>query len=95
MRSADPSAYDQFVEITSFTSSATPFKAGFRALMLTHSGLATVTFNIQQLVGGSLATAKAIQVDVGAGNLTRILPVSGETVYISNLTSGAKVYALI
>jgi hypothetical protein len=95
MRSADPSAYDQFVEITSFTNSAAPFEAGFRALMLTHSSTASVIFNIQQLVGGSLTTAKALHVDVGAGNLMRILPVSGETVYISSLTASAKVYALI
>lgn len=95
MRSADPSAYDQFVEITSFTSSGSPFKYGFRGLMLTHSTTATVTFNIQQLVNGQLTTAKSIQVDVGAGNMSRILPVSGETVYISGLTANAKCYALI
>jgi hypothetical protein len=95
MRSADPSAYDQFIEITTFTSSVAPFRSRFRALMLTHTTVAAVTFNIQQLVKGQLSTAAPIQVNVGTGNLTIFLPVSGETVYISGLTAGAKCYALI
>jgi len=93
MRSADPAAYDQFVEITTNTTDNNKFSTGFRALMLTHSGTAAATFNVQQLVNGTLTTAKTITVNTGAGTI--ILPLSGETVYVTGLTSGAKVYALI
>ncbi len=97
MRSADPAAYDQFVEITTNTTDNNKFSTGFRALMLTHSATAAVTFNVQQLVNGTLATAKTITVNTGGTGVagTIILPLSGETVYVTSLTAGAKVYALI
>lgn len=93
MKTSDPAAYDQFVDISTFTNSAAPFGA-FRSLMLTHTAAATVTFNIQQSVGGVLGTAKSIVVRVPA-NGTFILPLSGETVYVSSLTATAIAYALI
>lgn len=93
MRSEDPVAYDQFVEITSFTS--TPFSQPFRALWVTVGGTSAVTVSIQQLVGGTLATAKSLSINIGTGVRGEIIPISGETILISSNTSSSKIYALI
>lgn len=93
MRSEDPVAYDQFVEITSFTS--TPFSQPFRALWVTMSGTSAVTVSIQQRVGGTLATAKSLSINIGTGVRGEIIPISGETILITSNTSSSKIYALI
>jgi len=94
MRTADPAAYDQFIEVTGRTSDGTKFIDGFRGFFVTTSGAGRVTLNIQQVVAGALATAKTMDVYLPA-NTSMVVPVSGETVFCSNVASGFKVYALI
>ncbi len=94
MKTADPTAYDQFIDVTSRTTDGTKFVNGFRGFFVTTSASGRVTLNIQQLVGGVLATAKTMDVYLQA-NASIIVPMSGETVFCSNVTSGFKVYALI
>jgi hypothetical protein len=93
MRSADPAAYDQFIEITSNTTTNTKFGTGFRAILVTATGDTTgaVTLVIEQLVNGTLASKS---VDLRVNRSSTIFPISGETVYCSSVTT-AKIYALI
>jgi hypothetical protein len=94
MRTADPTAYDQFIEVTGRTADGTKFIDGFRGFFVTTSASGRVTLNIQQIVNGALATAKTMDVYLSA-NSSIVVPMSGETVFCSNVTSGFKVYALI
>lgn len=93
MRTSDPAAYDQFVNLAAYTSTSSTF-GPFRALLVTHTTTGACTFNIQQIVNGSLTTAKSITINLptNAGG-TFLLPLSGETVYVTGLVGTA--YALV
>ena len=94
MRSEDPVAYDQFVDITTGYT-VTPFNQSFRALWVTLGGPSTVVVSIQQLVNGTLATAKDLSINIGTGVRGEIIPISGETVLVKSNTTSSKIYALI
>jgi hypothetical protein len=94
MKVADPAAYDQFVDITTGYTS-TPFQQPFRALWVTMPGASTVVVSIQQLVNGTLTTAKDLSINIGTGIRGEIIPISGETVLVKINTTSSKIYALI
>lgn len=96
MRTADPAAYNQFVEITSRTSDGTKLTDGFRGVFVSSTSTSggSATLNIQYTVNGVLASAKTMVVSLPA-NGSIMLPISGDTIFCSSISSGFKIYALI
>jgi hypothetical protein len=94
MRSSDPAAYDQFIELTTASS---PYTLPFRALYLTNTTAGTAAVcqvDIKQVNGtGSLGAAKTIYISTGVGAPSYLLPISGEYVSVTSVTG--KIYALI
>jgi hypothetical protein len=102
MRSADPAAYDQFIELTtagSFPAGGTAgeYNLPFRALYLTGTAASTAAgtdVSIKQMgASGVFGSAKQVLINTGVGAPSFILPISGEFVKVNSLTG--KLYALI
>ena len=91
MRSSDPAAYDQFVELTLTSTYSVPF----RGLIVSCTTASTITFTVGQVyAGASSATEKTMVLHFGAG--TTVVPVAGETIKTGTGSSGnTRIYAVI
>lgn len=87
MRTSDPAAYDNFIELTT----ATKLVAPFRALYFTHSSASTWSCVIGKNVNGEIVN-KTIVVNTVA-NSPFILPLSGNEVTVT--FAAGKCYAFI
>ena len=91
MRTSDPAAYDQFIELTATSTYSVPF----RALIVSVSAAATIIFTIGQVYTGATgATEKTLTLHFGVG--TTVVPIAGETIRTGTGSTGAtRIYAVI
>lgn len=92
MRTSDPDAYDQFVELTV---GSTTYSVPFRGIIVSTSAAASITFTIGQVYAGAASTTeKTMVLHFGVG--TTVIPMAGETIKTGTASaSGTRIYAVL